>query len=79
MPRFEDLIDHPTVRGHMAVAASSHLGGEGGARGVDLDSAARSRLEIPGATLPAVPLTAKMHSSLAKAALLARRLTKRKH
>lgn len=76
---FEGLLDDPTVRGNMAVVASSHFGGEGGARSLDLGSAAKSRLEISDATLPAVRKTAKVHSSLAKAVLLARRFTKRKH
>ena len=80
----EDLVDHPTVRGHMAVLASSTCGGGAGARGVAsaaaaVVSAAASPLEIEDAAVPVVRRITRVDSSLAKAVRLAKRFTKQKH
>jgi hypothetical protein len=77
-PRLEDLVDYPTVRGHMAVLASQsrlHSGGGGAqVRKIPPVTAASCTVDLPLKKLQDGP-----RSPLARALRLAKRYTRRKN
>lgn len=70
-PRLEDLVEHPTVRGHMALLASQP-------NTMARNGAAADTVESPSAALPVLRGISRVDSSLAKVLRRAKRYTWRK-